>query len=402
MKKRLAVVTTHPIQYNAPLFALLAERGNLDVKVFYTWGESVLKNKFDPGFEREISWDIPLLSGYNYSFEKNVSNEKGSHHFYGIDTPGLNKNLQDYDPHAILLYGWSFKSHLAVLRFFRGKVSLIFRGDSHLLDKFGLVRSLKRRLFLAWIYRAIDLALYTGQNNYDYYRWCGVPRKKLFFGPHAIDNRRFNRSGEECLAKSKIFRLMLKISEDAFVFLFAGKLESKKDPFTLIESFINARLGKEYFLVMVGNGPLERELKNIYESNSQLRFLDFQNQSVMPAIYRMADVFVLPSKGPNETWGLSVNEAMATGRPVIVSDKCGCAADLVKNGINGFIFNAGNKNELSSRLTEITKMDWETMSEASKKIVAGYDVSCLAAAVEESVLHILRDPGNEKPQLKCL
>ena len=71
--KRLAIVTTHPIQYNAPLFKLIQERGNIQIKVFYTWGKTALKNKFDPGFGKYISWDIPLLDGYEYSFEKNIS-----------------------------------------------------------------------------------------------------------------------------------------------------------------------------------------------------------------------------------------------------------------------------------------------------------------------------------------
>ena len=73
MTKRLAIITTHPIQYNAPMFALLSTRGKVQVKVFYTWGESVLKDKYDPGFGKNISWDIPLLDGYDYCFIKNVA-----------------------------------------------------------------------------------------------------------------------------------------------------------------------------------------------------------------------------------------------------------------------------------------------------------------------------------------
>ncbi|MCB0710584.1 MAG: glycosyltransferase family 1 protein, partial [Chitinophagaceae bacterium] len=69
--KRLAIITTHPIQYNAPLFQLLAQRENIAIKVFYTWGDTVLKEKYDPGFQKNIEWDIPLLEGYDYAFVEN-------------------------------------------------------------------------------------------------------------------------------------------------------------------------------------------------------------------------------------------------------------------------------------------------------------------------------------------
>src|SRR5690606_18318940 len=97
----------------------------------------------------------------------------------------------DYDPSAILLYGWAFKGHLKVIRQLRRTIPIIFRGDSHLLDNLGVFASLKRRIFLSWIYRGIDIALYTGKNNLDYYKWCSVPQRKMIFGPHAIDNSRF-------------------------------------------------------------------------------------------------------------------------------------------------------------------------------------------------------------------
>jgi glycosyltransferase involved in cell wall biosynthesis len=70
----------------------------------------------------------------------------------------------------------------------------------------------------------------------------------------------------------------------------------------------------------------------------------------MPVVYQLCDVFVLPSTGPGESWGLAVNEAMAAGKPVIVSDKCGCAVDLVVNGKNGFTFIAGDINDLALKM----------------------------------------------------
>ena len=81
--KKLAIITTHPIQYYAPVFKLLRQRQKLDIKVFYTWGKNA-EIKYDPGFKKNIEWDIPLLDGYPYEWVKNISQNPGTHNFKGI------------------------------------------------------------------------------------------------------------------------------------------------------------------------------------------------------------------------------------------------------------------------------------------------------------------------------
>jgi len=387
-KKKLAVVTTHPIQYHAPLYALLEQRGLIDIKVFYTWGESVLQDKFDPGFGKVIEWDIPLLKGYSYEFVENIAEDKGSHHFQGIINPGLIEAVDQYRPDAVLVYGWSFHSHLRLMRHYKGKLPVIFRGDSTLLDKSGFLQGLKRKLFLTWLYRYIDKALYVGKANYDYFRYASVPQKKLVFGPHAIDNTRFTCADAECKEKACDYRKHLNIAHDDAVFLFAGKFEPKKAPGQLLQAFTEAGLPARVHLLMAGNGPLEKVLKEKYGSHPQVHFIEFQNQASMPALYEMADVFVLPSVGPGETWGLAVNEAMANGKPVIVSDACGCAGDLVDNGVNGFACKAGNLSSLQNVLLSMIGLEpeWTRMGKASKDIIQRYSLENLAKAVESVLL----------------
>ena len=127
--KKLAIVTTHPIQYDDDV-VVVPGRNNVRIKVFYTWGESVLKNKYDPGFGKNVSWDIPILDGYEYSFIKNVAIDPGSHHFKGINNPTLIKDIENWNADAVLVYGWSFKSHLKAMRYFHGRIPVFFRGDS--------------------------------------------------------------------------------------------------------------------------------------------------------------------------------------------------------------------------------------------------------------------------------
>ena len=238
MKKRLAIISTHPIQYNAPLFALLNERGLVDFKVFYTWGDSVLENKYDPGFGKIINWDIDLLKGYQYEFVNNVAKEKGSHHFKGIDNPELIEKIKQFDPGVILVYGWPFKSHLKLMRYFKGKVKIAFRGDSTLLDDTNNLKSKLRHLFLSWVYKHIDAAFYVGKSNMDYFLKMGLQTEQLIWAPHAIDNDRFDKTNQDNKINADALRSSLQIGEKDLVFLFAGKFEEKKDPRGLLNAFI--------------------------------------------------------------------------------------------------------------------------------------------------------------------
>ena len=384
--KKLAIITTHPIQYNAPLFKLLNERGKIQIKVFYTWGEEVLKDKFDPGFGKTIQWDIPLLKGYDYEFLENIAVDKGSHHFKGIDNPHIIEKIEKFTPDAVLVYGWSFKSHLKVLQYFKNKIPVLFRGDSTLLDESSFLSSLKRNLFLRWVYRYVDIALYVGKNNFDYFRKAGLKKNQLIFAPHAIENERFQADPEEGNNVDR-FRLNLDIGKNDLIFLFAGKIESKKAPELLLESFSLCSFDKQVHLVIVGNGVLEQKLKVDYQHQKNIHFLDFQNQTQMPAVYEMSDVFVLPSKGPGETWGLSVNEAMAAGKAILVSDKCGCAVDLVKNGENGFVFKSGDKKDLILKLKMLAK-DKEKLKQmgiVSREIIQSSNYSKVCQAIEKVI-----------------
>jgi hypothetical protein len=131
---RLAIVSTHPIQYYAPVFQSLALREGMQVKVFYGWKGATEKAK-DHGFGKLFQWDIPLLDGYDHEFVSNVAHEPGTHHFRGIDSPDLNERICTWRPDVLLVYGWSYKAHLAAMRYFHGRVPVLFRGDSTLLDE---------------------------------------------------------------------------------------------------------------------------------------------------------------------------------------------------------------------------------------------------------------------------
>lgn len=360
MLKKLAIVTTHPIQYYAPVFKLLAKE--CELKVFYTWGENSMQEKLDPQFNQVFKWDIPLLEGYTYHFTENRAKNKGSHHFKGIINPHLIEEINSFKPDAILVYGWAYHSHLKVLRHFKNKNPVWFRGDSTLLDDKPDFKAILRKLFLKWVYQNIDAAFYVGDANKAYYKKIGLKEQQLIFAPHSIDNERFSQN--HALEAQKL-RANLGIADHEILVLFAGKFEPKKDPLRLLKNFLAVNINATH-LLFVGNGILAEDLKQMAKGYNHIHFMDFQNQSQMPIIYHAADLFCLPSAGPGETWGLATNEAMAAKKAVLLSNKVGCTANLVKAKFNGDVFKAQDDTDLQQKLISLLNSK-EILFEMGKK-----------------------------------
>ena len=385
--KKLAIITTHPIQYNAPWFQLLAKRKKCEIKVFYTWSQSKDSVK-DRTFEKEIKWDIPLLEGYNFEFVDNVSNNPGSHHFFGIDCPTLRSRIIEYQPDALLFFGWNFKSHLLAMRYFKGKIPVWFRGDSTLLDELPNFRTKIRRLVLKKVYSYVDKAFYVGEASKAYFLKHNLQEEQLVYAPHAIDNIRFDDDEvKQYELKSSQWRLKLGIKQDDVVVVFAGKFEIKKQPVFLIEALLaaNKKRDRPIKLVMVGNGPLESTILEKIKNENTIHILPFQNQTMMPLVYRLSDIFCLPSKGPGETWGLAINEAMASSRPVIVTDKVGGTKDLLIEGYNGYCFNHQDKQELTSILEKLDKDELIAMRQNAQNHIRNFTMQKIVEALEKNI-----------------
>jgi glycosyltransferase involved in cell wall biosynthesis len=394
---RLAIVSTHPIQYYAPIFQLLARADGLSVKVFYTWSQAAAGSVEDAGFGRSITWDIPLLEGYEFEFVPNVARRPGTGHFWGLRNPGLIGAIEAWNADAMLVFGWNAASHLAALRYFKGRLPVFFRGDSTLLDRSSWWRGIARRAVLSWVYRHVDVAVAVGSNNRDYFGWCGLPPEQIAFAPHAIDAKRFADPDGTHQARAAQWRQELKIPAGARTLVYAGKLLPKKDPLLLLEAFVSC--GAPGHLVFVGDGALEQQLYARAAGRTDIHFLPFQNQQAMPCVYRLGDLFVLPSRGPGETWGLALNEAMAAGRPLIAGSKVGGARDVVAEGVTGWMFESGNLSQLTAVVKHALTCDQATldaMSRAAEQASARWSVEAAAASLETAVLQFAR--GNVMPQ----
>lgn len=197
------------------------------------------------------------------------------------------------------------------------------RGDSQLGSPRRALLRLAKELAFSQVMRLFDGYLYVGQRNRAYLEHYGAPADRLFFSPHCVGNEAFRTASRRS-------------GEGARRVLFVGRLVPYKRPMSLVAAA--ARLmaaGRPVDLTFAGAGELESSLREAVKAEGvRANFLGFINQSRLPQVYGNADVLVLPS-GPEETWGLVVNEAMACGTPAVVSDAVGCGPDLVEPGITG-------------------------------------------------------------------
>ena len=379
---RIAILTSHVIQYQTPLFRKFAAMPGIDLTVYFCWDFGVRKT-YDAQFGMQIEWDIPLLDGYRYIFLKNRS-PKPSSGFWGQVNPSIIRELRKGKYDAILVYGWnSFTNWLAFFTAFIYQTPVFLHGENPLNQERVRNRFKKylKRAILGWLFTRVSALPYIGEENRKFYKQYGVPDAKLFFTPYAVDNERFMAESYRLASRKSEFKRELGITSSQPVILFVGKFIDKKRPLDLLKAYEKLITDnrqpttKQPALVFVGDGELRPKLEEYTKKCwlENVHFVGFKNQTELPKYYTLADVFVLPS-GTGETWGLVVNEAMCFGLPVVVSDVVGCGSDLVHRNENGFIFRLGNIDELAVCIRKLVESRdrVESFGKRSKEIIARY------------------------------
>ena len=287
--------------------------------------------------------------------------------------------LQSCSPDAVAIPGWSDKGALAALRWcMETGTPPILMSESTALDepRVGWREWIKGR-----IVRLCSTALVGGQRHVDYLVELGMPRDQIFTGYDVVDNEHFRQKAAEVRNQRSEVRQKYGLPENYF--LAAARFIEKKNLPTLVRSYALYRQlagntdnrqqttdNRPWDLVLLGDGPLRGPL------NSQLSTLNlqhcmhlpgFKQYDELPVYYALAKAFVHASA--TEQWGLVVNEASASGLPVIVSNRCGCVPELVQD--NGFTFDPMNQRELASRLFEMASLSddqRESLGHASRRI----------------------------------
>lgn len=353
-RQRLLVFTTHPIQYQAPWFRAIEESGRFDLLVAFSYIPTEAEQAV--GFGGAFEWDIPLREGYR-SVVLGHGLLRRAPAFMRRPAKGIGQLIDEFRPDVALVLGWQELSLVQAIRACRRRrVPVILRGESvPRRDRPRPVRWLQRHLV-----RQSAAVLAIGTRNRRFYAELGVPSARIVDAPYCVDNQRFGTAARTLRPRRGDIRRSLGVPSDAFCLLFAGKLEAKKRPLDLIEAVALARAsGAGVHALIVGDGPLRAECQSrIAALGAPVGLLGFRNQSELPEVYVAADALVLPSDD-RETWGLVVNEAMASGVPVIASDSVGCAPDLVRDSETGAVYRCGDIGELARLIT-----DWSADREA--------------------------------------
>jgi glycosyltransferase involved in cell wall biosynthesis len=354
---KLIFLQSHPIQYMAPLFQRLAQEENVNLTVLYGSDETV-KGSVDAQFGVQVKWDIPLLEGYHHVFLQNhAPNPSIKAGFFGLMNWGLWRHLRTAPPSYVVVPGWKYFSYvLAILiaPLFGHKVCLRLETPlNQELKKEGWKTTLRRFVMQHLLFRMTSYFLYIGEQNRQFYRHFGVPENRLIFSPYAVDNDRFHAAYRALNDQKGELRAQLQLPEDAVIFLYSGKYMAKKNPLDAIRAF-HAASGQSdapAHLVLVGDGALRPKMEALLQEldEEQVTLTGFVNQSKIPEYYAVADVFLMPS-GMGETWGLSTNEAMNFGLPVLQYDLTGSSADLVEEGKNGFAVPYGDVATLAEKM----------------------------------------------------
>ena len=361
---RLTIVATHPAQYAAPWFRHIAKTcPELDLRVLYASIPTADQQGVD--FGQTFQWDVPLLDGYRWRAVRASRPEDrfDSSTFRGLDVPEIGDAIMATDPDVVLVPGWHSIALVRAIRRCRSRgVPLLYRGDTHLGMRPPGVRgplwNLKTRALL-WQYAAY---LSVGSLAREYLLAHGCAPTAIYASPHSVDNAFFANGAAPFLrpeARADV-RRALGVEADDFAVLFAAKLTPHKRPLDVVRAM--PALGPRAVLLVAGSGA---ELANVQSEAERLgvraRCLGFQNQADLPRLYAVADTFVLPSE--QESWGLTVNEALATGLPVVVSDRTGCAADLVTPGQTGEVFPTRDVAALARALIRVREMGGRTTAD---------------------------------------
>jgi glycosyltransferase involved in cell wall biosynthesis len=310
--------------------------------------------------------------------------------------------LDEIKPQAVVVPGWSSADALNAL-WWCGETNTpaVVMSESTAWDE-------RRVAWKEWIKsRLVKMCvagLAGGTPHADYLAQLGLPRDRIFKGYDIVDNDYFALQAAE--VRSRESEIKSQLGLPGKYFLASARFIEKKNLFRLIEAYARYRelaqkpeIGNQkseiWNLVLLGDGPL-RETLNSQLSTLNLRghvlLPSFKQYNELPLYFGLASAFVHAST--TEQWGLVVNEAMASGLPVLVSNRCGCAQDLVQEGVNGFTFDPCDIEQMANLMLRVSDFRFpiSDFSAASQRIISAWGPERFANGLRDAVAAALKNP----------
>ena len=276
--------------------------------------------------------------------------------------PGIQTALQDYRPDAVAIPGWGDAVAFSAIQWCKNNgIPVVVMSETTEWDE-------SRWILKEWVKRRIlkmcAAGFVGGRPHAEYLARLGMSSERIFQGYDAVDNEYFSQKAKE--ARSRESEVRKKHGMPKNFFLASARFVDKKNLLNLVRAYAKYRELVEnhktekpkteiWDLVLLGDGPLKPELNNLIAGFGLQKCVllpGFKQYHELPAFYALAKVFVHASIV--EQWGLVVNEAMASGLPVLVSNRCGCAQDLVHDGVNGFTFDPNDIKQMAEMMVRIS------------------------------------------------
>ena len=388
----LMIIETHPIQYHAPVWQYLNQVLGIPVTVVYGSDFSV-EGYRDKEFGISIAWDADLLEGYKSIF-LSKSREGGAKSDLEVNVKGLEDVIFRLNPTAILSVGYSPKFHSDAVRVAKKiGIPLMFRGETN--DQARVRSPLKRLIryiYLKLFYTNFSALIHVGKQSEKHYKKLGFKTDFQFLSPYCVDPKPFQTDEFSRLACRNKVRKEIGANEDQIVLMFCGKLSPRKNPGLILEAVkgLDSSKHANFFILLVGDGELRQKLENEAKRlNIALKHVGFKKQYELSPFYHASDLLVLPSK-LGETWGLVVNEALHHGVPAVVSNRVGCADDLIVSGLTGEVFNNEDAVSLGESLVNAVKLTRILEIRIKCKVkVSEYSVENAAKGIAYAYLRII-------------
>ena len=376
----IVFLVERPTQFEAPFYRFAARDTEHELWVLFS-GQDAAEPVFDPELGKPVSWGIDLLGGY--------------HHEACRSERDIAERLRrDRRCDLLIANGYTQRIHREGVRIAkRAGIATALRLDSVLWDGSPLRNLAKRLLFAAYMKRTYDLFLGVGTLTLDYLRAFDVPRERTGLFPYAVDVEEFRSRSAISAAERAARRCQLGVPPNARVILSLAKFNDREAPWDLLRAF--GRITHEdLWLVLAGDGPARGDLERFAREQglNRVRFPGYIPYPELPALYAVADLFVHPAR--EERWGVSVQEALACGLPVIASSRVGAGHDLIEEGGNGFVYKAGRNEELAVRIGEALALPRERIGERSREVLARWDYVASWRGLLEAAHRVTGADGN--------
>jgi len=372
----IVFLVERPTQFEAPFYRFVARDPGHELRVLFT-NAGAVEPVFDPELGRPVSWGIDLLEGYRHEACRSEND--------------LAERLRRDRCDLLIANGYTQRLHRAGVRIARRSgIPTALRLDSVLWDSSAARHLAKRLLFAAYLKRVYDLFLGVGSLTLDYLRAFGIPRERTGLFPYAVDVEAFRSRSALPPEERATVRERYGVPRDARILLSLTKFGPREAPWDLLRAF--ARTGREdLWLMLAGDGPAREDLQRFAPEHGldRVRFPGYVPYPELPALYAAADLFVHPAR--EERWGVSVQEALACGLPVIASDRVGAGKDLIRDG-NGFVYTYGDAKQLAGLIDAALALPRDQVQERSREILSYWDYTASWSHLLDAASRVVRKP----------